>query len=188
LNLLKKFAILTLSFSAIAVFTASPAQADVLENLVFSGTATCTLAHCAPFGSGPITGSYTLDLTTNTIVGPWSFSTPFATLSSADPGAATLVGLVMGNVGATFVEDTPTFEEGVTIFFPGNDPKQLGALSQTIESVGCSSLSGMEACIFDYRISAGTNAPAVTGTPEPSSLTLAAVGVLALLALRLKKV
>jgi len=50
------------------------AKADIIENLVFTGTATCqspfAFQECTPGSVGLLTGTYTLDVTTQQIVGP----------------------------------------------------------------------------------------------------------------------
>ena len=75
------YVLLTVCLEASAQVT--PAPGDQIETLVFTGTATCVAqpgvanARATCSGSAPVTGTYSLDLTTKSIVGPWSFSTPF---------------------------------------------------------------------------------------------------------------
>jgi hypothetical protein len=55
-------------------------KADSIENITISGTATCVLDSCSDT-VGPFTGYYTLDVTTQTVIGPWSVSLPYTTIS-----------------------------------------------------------------------------------------------------------
>jgi hypothetical protein len=181
MNDLSKFLRVALPCLLITITLAPAARADMIENLVFAGTATCEPG-CGSFGSGPVTGSYSLDFTTQTIVGPWSFSTPFGGISSSDAGAAALVFDLLGDVNAEFSETTftPLFLEFLDLAFPGTDMQEIGALDTITGSDACTNavggIDGDPACFLDYRIS-GTTAPAAT-TPEPSALILCAVAML----------
>lgn len=172
----------TLSCLFLTTCLVASAKADVVENLVFTGTATCGDTFCASFGSGPLTGAYSLDVTTQTIVGPWSFSTPFGVISSNDPGASTLVMSWGIYTEAYFDELTspPPFFEFVQFIFPGTDTQQIGAV--TSFSNACQNLPGTVGCKPVYTV-AGSNAL----VPEPSGLTLLGIGMLGLVGLGLKK-
>lgn len=176
----------------LTVFLAASAKADSvdIENLVFTGTATCTAASCASFGSGPLTGTYSLDVDTQTIVGPWSFSTPFGVISSTDAGAlGTVVGSagigVPGLIGVLFDENVPPFFEFVSFLFPSTNSQQLGALdNSTITfSDACYSIPGSTGCFPGYVVTGST----ALATPEPSTLILLGSGIIGLLSMSLKK-
>lgn len=161
------------------------ATADIIENLSFTGTATCTDSFCTSYGSGSLTGSWSLDLTTNTIVGPWSFSTPFGVLSSTAAGASanTISSSPAGGGvpvdGSFFDLNAGTVFDWVGLSFPNTDPQQLGAVSTTGLSLACVPY-GTGFCYPDYLVK-GTSALSPASTPEPASLGLLAIGLLAFL-------
>lgn len=152
-----------------------------IENLVFTGTATCFLASCAGFGSGPLTGTYSLDVDTQTIVGPWSFSTPFGTIASTDTGASAPISSVPGtsDIGPAFQEVTtsPNFFEFVFLLFPSTNLQEIGPLATDIHSDACYNLPGPAlACTAGYVVTGST-----TFAPEPSSLFLLCTGLFGML-------
>jgi PEP-CTERM motif len=168
---LRKVIPAALAFLLLTMCFAASAKADTIENLVFTGTATCDDATCASYGTGALTGTYSLDVTTQTIVGAWSFTGPFGTMSSTEPGA--LAPLV-----DRFGDINPGFEEGsgvaafVQFFFPLTDTTELGSVSATsISSDGCIYVSS-NACDPDYIIT-GT----VTAAPEPGTGILMLMGI-----------
>ena len=133
------------------------APTDSIENLVFVGTAACMpgFAHqeCPGGAVGPIYGTYTLDVTTQKIVGPWSFISPFASFSSTDPGARGTVsdGLMNGGISyddAEFTEQTTSFNEVLIFGFTGvNALAELGTIAtptplQVIISGICQNVPG----------------------------------------------
>ena len=76
------------------------------------------------YGNGPVSGTYGLDITTNTIVGPWSFSTPFGVISSSQAGASVLVHIEStGDIQASFevVTYSSLFDQFVLLRFPPGD-------------------------------------------------------------------
>lgn len=160
---------------------------DIVENLVFNDTATCVSSACAAFGfsSGPLTGSYQFDVTTQMIVGPWSFSSPLRMLSSTDVGANATVSTlgVPGDTGDSFGISTASFGEFFTLYFPGAGPgaQQIGPVDSA--SNGCTPEAGGGAC--DPGVYAVTGA--TTLAPEPSSLLLLGTGLLGLMRPRRKR-
>jgi hypothetical protein len=155
------------------IIGASSAKADQLENLAFAGTAACFQGTLCTIGSsGPVTGTYTLDVTTQMIVGSWSFSTPFGVISSGDSGASTSVTTILGDIQATFQESTPSFFEFIGPRFPGTDPQEIGALATDLRSIGCVNTPGTNGCEPDYKITGATSL-----VPEPSSVILLGTGV-----------
>ena len=141
-----------------------------IENLKFTGTATCIDSFCAHFGSGPITGTYSLNVTAQTIDGPWMFSGPFGTISSTDPGAKATVYVGSANVQSVFDVSTSTFEEFVKINFPPSDVQQLGAVIEAPGTNACinvpGGVNGSAACDPDYLLTGATTLVSVSGPPS----------------------
>jgi uncharacterized protein (TIGR03437 family) len=141
---------------------------DTIENLEFTGTATCTEAYCSHFGSGPLTGTYSLDVTSQTIVGAWTFSGPFGTISSSDAGATATVS-VSSVIEPLFQVDTATVLEFVKINFPSSDVQQLGTIVTgpgTDASINVpGGLNGKPACAPDYLITGSTSLVSASGPP-----------------------
>src|ERR1700693_1404172 len=149
----------------LAIYTAVSTRADVIENLVFTGTATCINSDCNGFGSGPITGTYSLDVTTQTIVGAWSFSTPSWVLSSSRTGAIATNGVRLGDINPVVADTTPTYEF-LQLFFPIADIQEIGALPTNVYappypgapagSFSCTPFPGSSCCGIDYAITGAT--------------------------------
>lgn len=163
------------------------AKADLTESIVFTGTATCSYDdgwHACTIGnSAPITGYYSLDVTTQEIVGAWSFSTPFLSsgvMSSGMDGAGTEVYLDPTNSPvvnvAVFDVASPSsgINEYVELDFPAADFAETGpvytggngdtsGVCQWVTTLGCSP---------DVTITGDT-----TVTPEPPSFELLFLGM-----------
>jgi hypothetical protein len=192
----------------LALAVAASAQADIVENLGFTGTATCLYpTDCSASGNGPVVGAYSFDVTTQTVVGPWSFSTPFGLISSSDTGASastntTFFGNGLNNTEFQELNFTPFFFEFVNLAFPTTDPQDLGAVvtgdfatGGVYGSAGCTNIPGgfssepgspaSPACSVDYQVSGATTQTNVT--PEPSLTVLVGIGMLALVGLRLAR-
>jgi hypothetical protein len=158
-----------------------------MESLFYTGTAKCTDSFCTSYGSGSLTGNWSLDLTTNTIVGPWSFSTPFGVLSSTAAGASAYT-ISSSSAGGGVPVDGSYFQlsagmlfEWVGLSFPTTDPQQLGAVSTTGLSLACDPFAApVPSCYPDFLIT-GTSFIATPPTPEPATLGLLAIGMFGLL-------
>jgi len=177
------------------VFPTAAAKADLIETLAFTGTATCGPPYtvCSSFPTGPLNGTYSLDVDAQAIVGSWSFSTPFASFSSADTGAT--AGLVdrFGDINPYFAVTTtaPLFLEFVQFYFPLSDPQEIGPLASNDPSDACVNLqggfNGARACYPAYVVTGSTSLVSSFTTPEPSSIVLLATVALGLLVLNLRR-
>lgn len=154
----------------------SSAKADVIENLTFAGTATCGDANCTSFGSGPVFGSYSADITTGTVVGPWSFSTPLGVMSSTTAGSDAFIVDRFGDINIAFEEATPF--EFIQLFFPGADTQLIGALATNIASDACTPASAAS-CYPDYTVTGVGQLTSTVTSPEPSTLMLIGAAMLA---------
>jgi hypothetical protein len=164
--------------------TARTVRADQIENLVFTGTATCTASSCSSFGTGPITGTFTLDVTTQTFEDAWSFSTPFGMISSADPGTSTSITDKNGGFAAVFQESSGSFFEFVQLTF--SNPQELGTLLDVVSSDACHTIPKQGGCTPDYTVT-GSTVLAPVATPEPPSLMLFGAGMVGVLGLSLRR-
>jgi hypothetical protein len=185
---------LLLAVLVVALFfmlTPAAIQADQIENLVFTGTATCAFfgdTTCGGFGNGPVTGFFTFDVTTDKLAGPWSFTTPFGVLSSSDTGAHGGTQILLGDFNSFFDVTTsnPNFDEGIGLDWASTNPQELGSLDPNPpggfpSGDGCfdDSTPTQAQCRPDYLITGAT-----TLAPEPSTLFLIAAGLLGLVPLR----
>lgn len=181
-----KWMCLTLSCLLLAMCLVTSARADTIENLSFDGFATCGDSHCTSFGSGPVSGTYSLDVTTQTIVGPWSFNTPLGIMASSTAGANSSVTDRFGDINPGFAESTPF--EFIQFFFPGADTQEIGALATNITSDACTPASA-SSCFPDYAVTGVNQLTSSYTTPEPSNLVFLGFAAAALVvAGRRKKV
>ena len=181
---------------------AASAKADVIENLVFTGTATCVDSTCGVGTNATLTGTFTVDLSSGLPVNldAWSFTSTSSilggtgTISSADPGASYNI-LYTSTPAATvdqFIIDTSTPDvfEYVQLYFTTASPDtEIGSVlasSPTIDYATQSSVCvngdpSAGHCEQTYTVTGST---ALVPTPEPSSVillltTLLAVGFVA---------
>jgi hypothetical protein len=180
---------LSIGLALVAVFGASSATADAIEHLEFTGTATCLTGEftfdfpeCSPGSSGPVTGNYFLDVNEQTIVGPWSFTTPFGSFSSGDSGAIGEVFDGVMNLGVSydfgqFEEETATFNQVLALAFTNTSEvgaiTTIGVLSEICQSVPGSNPPG---CEPDVAVAGAT--ALISSTPEPSSIAFHGIGIL----------
>jgi hypothetical protein len=162
---------LTLVLGVLLTFAAeASAEADLIESLAFTGTATCIESTCDSYGSGALTGTYSLEVTTQTIVGAWSFFTPFGVISSSDSGSAAAVVDRFGDINLVFTEMTytPVFSDFVQLYFPNTDSLELGVLATDNVSDACNNAPGgalgNPACYPDYDVTGATVATTVSFT------------------------
>jgi hypothetical protein len=182
---LNKLSYVALSGLLTMIVSVASAAADTIENLSFDGFATCDDSFCTSFGSGPVSGNYSLDLNTETIVGAWSFSTPLGIMSSSTPGATAPLVARFGDINPGFEETTPF--EFIQFFFPIADTQLIGALATNINSDACTPEMGQAACHPDYTVTGVNQLTSTTTTPEPSSLIFLMVAMAAVVSFSPKK-
>ncbi len=174
-----------LSYLLLMIGLMASAKADTIEILSFDGYATCDDSFCTSFGSGSVSGTYDLDITNQTIVGAWSFSTPLGIISSSGTGADGSVVDRFGDINPGFALTTPF--EFIQFFFPAADTQEIGALATNINSNACTPITGEFACHPDYIVTGVNQITGTITTPEPSSLIFLVVAMLAVLGFSLKK-
>lgn len=171
-------------------------SADVVT-LDFSGTGYCQAAPVlGPCPGTNVTGTYSFDPDTSSIVGSWSFSTPFGTLSSSAPGAYTSVEESASYPPTPQGVDWPsgyddldffTNNGGVLLGFtdaqgyygPITAPIRVGDTTFVFSAAVLGPPPTPEAL---FNLTSGTATP--VAAPEPSALSLLAAGLLGLAFLR----
>jgi len=166
------------------------AMADQITTFSFTGSTV----------NGTVTGTYSLDLTIDSIVGPWSFLGPFDlgfppdTISSADSAASaffteseSIANAPPGFDILNFTGFTPLFGTQVQVQLIFNDPQDGGDIVPFfLDSNGGAFISlflangSLENNIF-------TSGSSTVVTPEPSSVALLLAGIGFLLVLMRKR-
>jgi hypothetical protein len=196
---LSKFIPMAMSFLLLTICLAASAKADTIENLDFTGTATCNTGfvfqECSAGSGGLVTGNYSLDVTTQTIVGAWSFTTPYGVLSSNMIGASTFVSqltLVNGlddEASFEILTNSPKFLEVLSLVWAHPNPTEIGAIfSPAFPFAGsgmCQNIPGQSgpSCEPDVSLT-GMTALAPSPTPEPGTSSLMLIGIGLLLVMR----
>jgi hypothetical protein len=170
--------------------SASADDADVVT-LSFTGSLSCGTS-CAD----PITGTYSFDPDTDSIVGPWSFSSVLGSVSSTGGGAfaGTETSADQGFAGTFQLLDFVSGTSGLQLAFSGANGFD-GLLVTNALIPGPTVFTGTYAdpsmfangdteSVFD--VSSGFTS-VVTATPEPSSILLLGLGFAGLLALGWRK-
>jgi hypothetical protein len=169
--------ILGLVFLCLFVCSLPPAYADSIINVSLAGAIGPYVSFGLPFFPGAcsslpagttVTGSYSFDQTTDSIAGPWSFSTFFGTMS---PSSSTV------SYGVSpFDRDTLSLNSGlISLELTFDNPEEYGALAPGQSYV----LSANEQCHVHtctaLYVTSG-EASVVAATPEPTTLLLLVVG------------
>lgn len=161
----------------IVLGAASPARANTISIFTLSGTTSCLSTSC----TGPVTGTFGVDITAGTIAGPWFISTALGSLSSADPGAfAFIFPNVLGGTPSGLVPvDEINFSAGSFAvqfnFFPQHTPF-VGGNTNFAEFFGPGFSCGSGFSCGNASVSATPSAV----TPEPSSMLLLGGGLIGL--------
>jgi hypothetical protein len=172
---LKRFAPISLTCLLMLVLAGS-VKADVIENLSFEGFATCSnpsLNPCTIFPSGPVTGAFNWDVTTQAIVGAWSFSVPFGVLASSDAGASATTEPQNGNTRDDFIVEPLNSLAFVSLTFPGMNTDEIGSV--VVVSDACIPSGVGASCFPDYSITGATTLVNTVTTPEPAFVGLPAL-------------
>jgi PEP-CTERM motif len=176
------------------LFLPRPAAADNTDivSVTFSGTS-CMVSGSTCTGSDAVSGTYSIDEDTDSVVGPWSFTTPLGTISGTGggpPASSTTQGFPAGSNLFDFMAFSGnTAVSGVQLDFDGFDGTLITGPDTTkylpnIAAYPPSLFENFETGeTFDFL----SGSASVVATPEPSSIALLGLGLFGLFILRRKR-
>jgi hypothetical protein len=171
-----------IAFFALALFGAflapRPAVGDPVDVTTFDANIVvmCVQGTCGS-STGTITGSFSFDLDTQSIVAPWSFSTPLGALSSSTVGAFELFTDNIDDTGENVADFGIPVSGGqvLLIQFAFTDENLKDLVMSGIFPTGAFE-NAPDFTSAAFLATSGT----VAETPEPSSLLLLGTGLLGL--------
>lgn len=164
--------------------TAAADDADVVT-LNFTGTVSCG-ASC----TDPITGTYSFDPDTDSIIGPWSFSSALGSFSStdADPFVGTDTSADQSFAGNFQLLDFASGDMALQLAFNGSngfDGTMITSASVVPTGTADPSMLANVDTGATFDILSGSTT--VVATPEPSSILLLGLGIFGCAILRRKR-